>query len=107
MARRYTWEKGDRCHLTGEGAAYSWAKEIGCETGVIASDPDAYGKPVVRFDTGDERRVRPELLRRTPRPGINQLRDKAKAAAKPRKRKEAVDPRYGVETTIFDHLGAT
>lgn len=68
--------------------------------------PDAWGRLFVTLGDGSQVRIRKDLLRLTPPPGTTVKRETVKETkAKPRK--EAVDPKFGTETTVFDALEGT
>lgn len=79
-----------------------YAKTYGTSGVLAAKDRDAFGCRQVCF--GDFTvNIPEEYLRLTPPRSLTGKGEKAKAA-KPKERKEAIDPALGRETTIFDYL---
>lgn len=88
--------------------AYTFAAANGIVSGgTVVGDEVVVGynerRTPVRAADGREVMVPTVHLRSSP-PRWLTNKERRKAPPKPRVRKEAIDPVYGVETTIFDHL---
>jgi len=71
--------------------------------GMVVADeaPDPYGRILVTLGDGTPERIAKDHLRLTPPPGTDSRRVKPKVA-KPKVRKEAIDPAFGEELDLLD-----
>lgn len=96
---------GERMWFRSEFIAQARARELGVSSGTVTGWSKTESTVTLESDDGQVFTVRRDRVQFTAPAGLSQKREAAAKPAKPRVRKEAVDPALGEEMTLFETAG--